>query len=228
MDASIPVDVSLIVPHSNTVMAPDLERMGGGALALTTWRIQLDAVTREAEERMLGETLDERLEEIAPTRPSLVVFGCTSAGALGGLAHDAGVALRIADATRAPVVTVVGSMTRQLDALSPSGVAVFTPYVDELTSSVSACVREAGHDVVLERGMGLVDNEAIGRMEPERIVDFVTRELAQAAVDADAVFLSCTNWRAAEALGALRSALGVPVLSSNQVTYASLERVAGR
>ncbi len=59
-------------------------------------------------------------------------------------------------------------------------------------------------------------------------MDFVTRELAQAAVDADAVFLSCTNWRAAEALGALRSALGVPVLSSNQVTYASMEGVAGR
>jgi maleate isomerase len=226
MNASSPIDVALIVPHSNTVMEPDFDRMAGDTLDVTTWRIQLDEVTREAEERMLGETLDERLEEIAPTRPSLVVFGCTSAGALGGLGHDARVARRIVDATGAPVVTVVGSMTEKLAALSPSRVAVFTPYLDELTSSVSACVREAGYDVVLERGMGLVDNREIGRMPPEQIVDFVMREIGDREVDA--VFLSCTNWRAAETLEALSAALGVPVLSSNQVTYASVAAVAAR
>ena len=228
MTSSPPTDVALIVPHSNTVMGRDFQRMGGEAFDVTTWRIQLDAVTREAEERMLGPTLDGRLEEIAPTRPSLVVFGCTSAGALGGLDHDARVGQRIADATAAPVVTVVGSMVEQLAALSPSRVAVFTPYVDDLTRSVSACVREAGYEVPLERGAGLVDNEALGRMEPERIVDFVTGELRKADADVDAVFLSCTNWRAAEALDAASAALGVPVLSSNQVTYASLATLAAR
>ncbi len=218
--------VALIVPHSNTVMAPDLDRMGADALDVTTWRIRLDAVTREAEERMLGDTLDECLREIAPTHPGLVVFGCTSAGALGGLGHDAEVARRIGDATGAEVVTVVGSMVEQLAAVAASRVAVFTPYADELTRSVAQCVREAGYEVVLERGMGLVDNEEIGRVEPTAIVDFVVA--GASGEDVDTVFLSCTNWRAAEALDRLREELGVPVLSSNQVTYASVEPRAAR
>lgn len=222
MSAKNAVPVALIVPHTNTVMARDFHRLGGGGrLAVTTWRIRLDAVTREAEERMLGETLDECLAQIAPTHPGLVVFGCTSAGALGGLDHDAEVARRIADATGADVVTVVGSIVAQLAALSPLSVAVFTPYAEELTHSVADCVREAGYDVVLERGMGLVENEAIGRVEPATIVDFVVGGLE--GRDVDAIFLSCTNWRATEALDPLRAALDVPVLSSNQVTYASVE-----
>jgi maleate isomerase len=228
MDSRPQIDVALIVPHSNTVMEPDFHRMGGDVFDVRTWRIQLDAVTREAEERMLGQTLDTRLEEVAPTQPSLVVFGCTSAGALGGLDHDARVAQRITDATAAPVVTVVGSMVEQLAALSASRVAVFTPYVDDLTRSISACVREAGYEVALERGVGLVDNEEIGSMEPDWIVDFVTGELGKSGADVDAVFLSCTNWRATEALDAASAALGVPVLSSNQVTYASLASLSAR
>jgi len=218
--------VALIVPHSNTVMAPDFDRMGGERLAVTTWRIRLDAVTREAEERMLGATLDECLGRIAPTRPGLVVFGCTSAGALGGLGHDAEVARRIGAVTGADVVTVVGSIVEQLAALSPSKVAVFTPYTEELTGSVADCVREAGYDVVLEKGMGIVENEEIGRMDPAAIFDFVIGGLDDREVDA--VFLSCTNWRASEALDSLCEALGVPVLSSNQVTFASVEPRTGR
>ena len=45
-------------------------------------------------------------------------------------------------------------------------------------------------------------------------------------VSADCVFLSCTNWRAIEAIDVLRSALGVSVLSSNQVTLEASRREA--
>ena len=41
---------------------------------------------------MIEVALPEALTDIARTDPEVVVFGCTSAGALGGLEHDAGVA----------------------------------------------------------------------------------------------------------------------------------------
>lgn len=217
--------IALIVPHSNTVMEPDFARSQDPPLDVTVWRIQLDEVTPQAERRMLDDELPRRLQEIAPTGPDLVVFGCTSAGALGGLGHDAQIARRIRAATGSEVVTVVSAMLEQLDSVAPTQVAVLTPYAGALTSRVADCVTEAGFMVVTATGMGLVDNVEIGRVGPDRIVSFVTEQVR--GVYPDAVFLSCTNWRAMEAIAPLSDALGVPVLTSNQVTLeAARKRVS--
>jgi maleate isomerase len=101
-------------------------------------------------------------------------------------------------------------------------VSVFTPYAGPLTRTVADCIAEAGLMVVTATGMGLLDNTEIGRVEPERIVDFVTDRMR--GVYPDAVFLSCTNWRAMEAIDPLTEALGLPVLTSNQVTLEAVER----
>lgn len=216
-----PTALALIVPASNTVMEADFARMAGDTLDVTTWRLPLESVSREAEERMLAEELPKCLEEVAATRPGLVVFGCTSAGSLGGLAHDAQLGRRIAGATGAECVTVVGAVVEELDPLAAQ-VALFTPYTEELTACVAASLGEAGYHVVLANGMGIEDNEVIGQMEPSEIIDFVTSRMEGS--NADCVFLSCTNWRAAESLEALSRELGVPVFSSNQVSFAAVER----
>ena len=214
--------LALIVPASNTVMEPDFHRKAGEQVTVSTWRIFLESVTREAEERMLTEELPRCLEDVEPTRPDLVVFGCTSAGSLEGLEHDAAIGRVIGERVGAVVVTVIGSMIAELGASAAERVAVFTPYAEELTTSVAACVSEAGYEVVRAGGMGMLDNRRIGAVTPERIVEFVRDGMMD--VEADAVFLSCTNWRAIEAIDSLTEELGVPVLSSNQVTLASVKR----
>ena len=203
-------------------MEPDFHRDGARDLTVSTWRIFLDSVTREAEERMLSEELPRCLEQMAPTDPDLVVFGCTSAGSLEGLEHDTALGRSIAERTGAEVVTVVGSMVAELGATAAERVAVFTPYTDELTTSLAGCVAEAGYEVVRAGGMEILDNARIGAVTPDRIAEFVRDGMM--GVEADAVFLSCTNWRAIEALDRLTEELGVPVLSSNQVTLASVKR----
>ena len=74
--------VALIVPASNTVMEPDFHRHAEATWTISTWRIFLEAVTRDAEVRMMREELTETLRRIQTTAPDLVVFGCTSAGSL--------------------------------------------------------------------------------------------------------------------------------------------------
>lgn len=217
--------IALIVPHSNTVMEPDFARAQDPPLDVTVWRIQLDDVTPAAEHRMLRDELPRRLQEIAPTGPDLVVFGCTSAGALGGLGHDSEIARRIRGATGSEVVTVVAAMVEELDASAPTQVALFTPYAGGLTRTVADCVTEAGFTVVTASGMGLLDNTEIGRVSPDEIIDFVTERMR--GIYPDAVFLSCTNWRAMETIAPLSDALGVPVLTSNQVTCAAVTRRVG-
>ena len=140
--------LALIVPASNTVMEPDFHRDAGDDVTVSTWRIFLEDVSREAEERMLTEELPRCLQELEPTHPDVVVFGCTSAGSLNGLGHDAAIARSIEEQGGADVVTVIGAMVSQLTAASAERVAVFTPYTDELTTSVAACISEAGFEVV--------------------------------------------------------------------------------
>ncbi len=217
--------LALIVPASNTVMEPDFHRTGTDfPWTVSTWRIFLESVTEEAEIRMLQEELPRCLTQIATTAPDLVVFGCTSAGSLGGLGHDREMIDDIHARTGASVVTVISAMLAELEAIGPSRVAVFTPYPDELTSSVTRCVAEGGYEIACAKGMQLRDNGDIGRVTPPEITNFVRTGMV--GVSADCVFLSCTNWRGIEAMDVLRGALGVPVLSSNQVTLEASRREA--
>jgi maleate isomerase len=208
--------VGLIVPSSNTVMEPDFHRALGQGSAISTARIYLEQVTREAEESMIEDDLPKALRLIKTTDPDVVVFGCTSAGSLGGLQSDAGIARRIEQLTGVRALTVVGSVIEQLKAIGPRRVAVFTPYDEELTQSVAQCVVDAGYELSKTAGMGIRCNRDIGRVAASEIVEFV--EAQSEGVDADCIFLSCTNWQAIDAIAPLTARFGLPVISSNQAT----------
>jgi maleate isomerase len=91
---------------------------------------------------------------------------------------------------------------------------VFTPYLDELTKRIASSLSEAGFPPVKAAGMKIRANLEIGRVTPAQIAGFVESQLE--GLSPDCVFLSCTNWRAIDALESLRGKLGIPVVSSNQ------------
>ncbi len=218
------VRIGLIVPSSNTVMEEDFHRRFERPAVVTTTRIFLEDVTREAELRMLSEELPRAIRLIRTTAPTVVVFGCTSAGSLGGVHHDSEIARSIEEVTGGVAITVIGAVVKQLRAVGARRVAVFTPYSEDLTRSVADCIVEAGFSVAKASGMGIVENRQIGRVTPEEIAAFVEREFR--GVQADCVFLSCTNWRAVEAREALQRTLGVPVITSNQACIDEVARIA--
>ncbi|MFI5310401.1 MAG: Asp/Glu racemase [Gemmatimonadales bacterium] len=213
-----PRRVGLIVPSSNTVMEPDFHRNLGPEWVVSTTRIYLEDVTREAEVRMLEGDLPKAAELIGTTAPDVVVFGCTSAGAIGPAAHDAGIADLIRERTGARVVTVLGALHAQLRAIAPRRVALFTPYVEDLTASIAASLADGGFPPVKTVGMGIRANLEIGRVTPEQIVSFVESRIDGCAPDC--LVLSCTNWRAMEAIEALSARMDLPVVSSNQAALA--------
>lgn len=218
-----PARIGLIVPSSNTVMEPDFHRHFQNAAVVSTTRIFLEQVTREAEFRMLEEDLPRAVRLIKTTAPDTIVFGCTSAGSLDGLAHDARIGQMIEDQTGAKAVTVLQAVLSQMRIVRPRKIAVFTPYQDDLTNSVARCMVEAGYEVVKAAGMGLRENLDIGRITPAEIVSFVESSLAATA--ADCLFLSCTNWRALEAMEPL-GRLGLPIVTSNQAAIEAAQQTA--
>jgi maleate isomerase len=218
-----PLRIGLIVPSSNTVMEPDFHRQLGEKCIVSTTRILLEDVTREAELQMLDDPLTNAIELIGTTAPEIVVFGCTSAGALGTLAHDDGIAARIAKGANAQALTVLRAVLMDLRRVGPRRVAVFTPYVEELTNGIAASLNEAGFPTIKAAGMGIRANREIGRVTPAEIVSFVESQMDGCA--ADCVFLSCTNWRAMEAIEPVRRKLGMPVVTSNQAAIDAVSRM---
>jgi len=208
-----PLRIGLIVPSSNTVMEPDIHRQLGGDAIVSTTRIFLESVTREAETRMLEEDLPKAAELIRTTAPDVVLFGCTSAGALGTLAHDVAIGKTIEELSGAPAITVLHAVLSRLRVIRPSKLAVFTPYIPDLTNGVASSLTEAGFRPLKAAGMGIRANLEIGRVAPAEIVAFVESQIEGTP---DCVFLSCTNWRAIEAIEPLQEKLGISVLSSNQ------------
>jgi len=209
-----PLRIGLIVPSSNTVMEPDFHRHLGQAALVSTTRIFLESVTRDAETRMLEDDLTKAAELIRTTAPDVVVFGCTSAGALGTLAHDRAIGETIEKITETRVITVLQAVLSQLRVIGPRKLAVFTPYIPDLTNGVASSLTEAGFPPLKAAGMGIQANIEIGRVTPAEIVDFVESQIEGSAPDC--IFLSCTNWRAIEAIEPLHKKLGIPVVSSNQ------------
>jgi maleate isomerase len=205
-------------------MEPDFHRHLGRDCVVSTTRIFLEDVTREAEVRMLEDGLAKAVELVRTTEPDVVVFGCTSAGALGPMAHDDGISEMIAKRGNAKAVTVLSAVLKQLRALGPRKIAVFTPYIEDLTCSIAASLSEAGFPPLKAVGMGIRANLKIGRVTPAEIVGFVESQIAGCA--AECVFLSCTNWRAMEAIEPLQRKLGLPIVTSNQAAIDTVRQMA--
>ncbi len=215
--------VGLIVPSSNTTMEPDFHRHAGWSAVISTARIFLEDVTREAELKMIREDLPLALRIMNSAAPEAIVFGCTSAGSLGGVEHDSDIRDLIERETGAKGITVVASILQELKRIESRAVSVFTPYLEDLTRSVAGCITSGGFRVLQAEGMQLTKNLDIGKVTPAEIVSFVRSRMH--GNHPDCILLSCTNWRAMEAIEPLRAEFGLPVITSNQACIAAVRRI---
>jgi maleate isomerase len=172
---------------------------------------------------MLDEDLPKAIQLIATTAPDVVVFGCTSASAIGS---DDQIAQMIDQATNARPVTVLGAVMANLQRIAPRKLAVFTPYIEDLTASIATSLAEAGYPPIKAAGMGIQSNLEIGQVSPSEIIRFVESQLDSIAPDC--LFLSCTNWRAIDTIDALQKKLGIPVITSNQSAIDAVRQAAAQ
>jgi maleate isomerase len=159
---------------------------------------------------------------LAMVRPSATVYACTSASFVGGMAGERTLRDVMAGAGLPNAVTTSGALVEALESLRIRRVAIGSPYNAELTRLLAHFLTEAGYEVVGGAFLGL--DADIARVDSRSVY-----ELARATdtLDADAVFLSCTNLRAFDVLGAAEHDLGKPVLSANQVSVWAALRAAG-
>ena len=210
-----PFRVGLLVPSSNTVLENDVHRgLPVDGCTVHTARMYLVATTREAELQMITDHAPKAAADLGTAKLDLLVFGCTSAGSLFGLDYDARTCAELGRIARCPAMGTISAVSEALDGRRFRRVAVITPYVEDLTRAVADAIVTPGRSVVAAHGMGIDVNVALADPTPEDIVAFAAARLE--GVDFDGIFVSCTNFRALEAVPMLEARFGVPVVTSNR------------
>ena len=218
-----PARVGLMIPSSNTMMEVDFARDLPPGTALHTARMFMEDTTPAGENRMLDEFALPAARDLGTARPDVVVFGCTSAGALRGNDYDAQLCQRISELAGAPVVSTFGAVRAAIQASGAASIGVITPYVDELNEKIRASIEADGAHVATIAGLGITDNFEIAEVGHDQIVAFAERALGRLAARASIglAFASCTNFGAMAARPAIAARLGLPVVTSNQAVLAA-------
>ncbi|RLF90464.1 maleate cis-trans isomerase [Thermococci archaeon] len=206
--------IGLIVPSSNTTMEMELHEALPEGVSLHTARMPLKGVTEEELLKMSALAV-ESAKLLKDADVDLILYGCTSGSFIGGENFENELEEKIEDEVKIPVVTTSSAILAALNALEAQQILVLTPYTEEINKREREFLEANEFEVLDIRGMGIVENTKIGRLEP-----YEAYRLAKAMFteEADALFISCTNFRTFEIIEALEDDLGVPVVTSNQAS----------
>lgn len=219
--------IGLIYIASSVVMEPEMYAMAPPGCSFHTARIPLARVAVDALADLGADEAPAfeaaRLLAMAPL--DCIVFACTSGSFVGGPGYDEALIRRLEAVTGGiPVTTTTTAVVAGLRALGARRLAVATPYPDDVNRRLRAYFEAVGFEIVSLEGLGCREDREIGAQEPETVYRLAKRVDRPAA---EAVFISCTNFRTAAVLAALEEDLGKPVVSANQASLWHALRLAG-
>lgn len=208
--------ISLMIPSSNTTMESEFWGYAPEGVSIHTSRLPLRKVT-EKELVDMSDEAERCAELLADAKVDVIVYGCTTGSLIKGKGYDEEIERRINEATGIPAISTARAV---LDALNEKGVkkiAVATPYTDEINQKEKDFLTENGFEVSEIKGLGIEENIEIGK-QPPYIAYCLGKEVIRAHPKAEALFISCTNFRTFGIITALSRDIGRPVVSSNQAS----------
>ena len=220
--------IGIVVPVSNTNVEPDMTMLAPRGVSIHIVRsggYDVDQVPDEKQMRQYSDTpIDEVIERILPARPHVVLYACTSATLAQGPAYDLTFRRKIEDLSGVPAVTAAGAVVEAMDTLGVVRFAFASPYVRSLNDLAIEFLESSGRRCVGRFDVPLpLGNDEVAAVSPQEVTEFAVRADCP---DAEAIVLSCTDLRAAEAIEEIEKRLGKPVITSNQaLLYAGLRRL---
>ena len=212
--------LGLIVPSWNTVMEYEFQRMAIPCMSVHTMRISHTADTEE-NLTWMGTQVPAAAKLLAHARVGVICYGCTAGGFLKGPGYDRQIVEDIQAATGIPGAATAAAVVDALRALGVSRVSVASPYEPWLNEKLQGYLKESGFEVLAIKGFG---TQAHASFTPEQNATLVA-EVDRA--DAQAVFISCSNFRTLEIIEPLEEKLGKPVVTSNSASVWKMLRLLG-
>lgn len=174
--------------------------------------------------RAIGPRIAPSVDLILPSIPlDVVAFGCTSATMT--LGEDAVFAeIRKARPNVACTTPVTGAIAA-FQALDAKSIGLLTPYAPQINANLVAYFGARGVSITAVATFDRRDDREAARISVASI-EAAAQHLA-ATPGIDAIFVSCTSLRIAEAVARLEQRTGVPVTSSNHAMAWHCLRLAG-
>jgi len=210
----------IVVPVTNTNLEPDMMMLAPAGLSLHFTRAggyDADAIPDEKQmTAFIDSTADETLEHLRLCRSDVVLYGCTSATLAQGPEYDAEFRANIERVCGVPAVTAASALVEVLQGLGVERFAFTSPYVPTL-NDLAINFLESFAMVCVSRvdAAEPLSNEAVGDTSPREIV---LQACAADCAEAQAIVISCTDYRATEAIPEIERLLGKPAVTSNQAT----------
>jgi maleate isomerase len=208
----------VLVPFTNTNLEPDMALLRPDGVSLHFARMggyDQDKIPDAEQMRGLGSAdLDEPLALLRGVKPDVVFYGCTSATLTHGPEFDRALAARIKADSGAHTVTAAGALVHALTELGIGQIGFASPYVADINDLAVGFLSDNGFDTVARSEVReTLDNTGQGALDPDAVFEL---GLKADHPKAQAIVLSCTDMRSVEVLARLETALGKPVVSSNQ------------
>lgn len=193
-------------------------------VALYESRILNDAQITPETLRAMEPRIAAATDVILPGSPlDVVAYGCTSAAMAIG---EEKVFARIREVRpEARCTTPITGAFAAFRALGAKRIGVLTPYRADVNRIVADYIRARGFEVPVFGSFNEQDDGVVSRITPASVKRGVQAILSRATVDA--VFVSCTSVRLAEAARQIEAETGVPITSSNHAMAWHALRLAG-
>lgn len=208
----------LIVPSWNTTMEYECWRMSPKGVSIHSSRI---AHTEDSDEAALYlvEMAPGAAELLAHAKVNAICFGCTGAS-FQKPGIDLDIIKKIEAACKTHATTTSTAIIEALKYLRIKSVAIASPYPEHFNSLLAKFLEYSGFKVVSQKGLN-VDCPAF--LPPENAYKLAMEADCK---EADAILISCTNFRSLEVIEKIEKDLRKPVISSNTASMWKLLKLA--
>jgi maleate isomerase len=220
--------VGLLVPSSNVTMEIELPPLLRQQLpeadvpSFHAARMRMTAVTPTALAAMDAQA-ERCAAELADAQVDVLAYACLVAVMVQGPGSHRAAERRLTDpAGGAPVISSAGALVSVLHDLGAEMVAMITPYAPALTATVIDYLAAEEVEVVDAISLGVTDNAAVGRLDPQQLIAIADRldtSRAQAVVAS-----ACVQLPSLSALAEIERRTGLPTVSAASATARAVSR----
>ena len=212
--------IGLIVPSSNTVCEPEMASLCPEGVVTYSTRILFEPTIKGL--RDMKDGIKRAGSELSSEGIcQIIAFCCTVGSMIDGADYDRDITRIIEEQVKVPAFTTTSAVRAALDVLGAVRIGVAAPYTREILQCEKTSLESMGYEITRVIGYHedtpaeMFSNEMIGRLSPEEAYQL---GLKVDSSQNEAIFISCTNFRAIEIIQPLEEKTGKPVVSSNQAT----------
>lgn len=215
--------IGLLVPSSNTTVETEFFRALPPEVTLHTARLFLATI---APESILGmvEDMERQSKLLASADVDVIVLGATAPSFFKGLGYDRELIAKIETASGKKATTTSTALVEAIRHIGAKRVALGSAYTVRVNDVAKDFLEASGIEVTDVKGLSLTDNLVVGRLSAHTAHDLA---LSLDHSNADAIVLSCTNWKTMEVVERIEQAAGKPVITTTQATVWAALRAIG-